>query len=450
MFAFGVGLCLLAFLSSYWAARKHLVAGLAVTLFWGYTYGIARANILNAASHFIFDAALIACFTALLGQRLSLDQQRRSGALRDWLSVLMGWTLLIALLPFQAPLVTLVGLRGNLFFIPVALLASRIRDVDLRAFTVCLAALNLLALGFGVAEYFMGIERFFPFSEVTLIIYRSRDVAGGNYRIPSIFANAHAYAGTMVATIPFLLGLIGLPQAAKWQRWFGVAGMVAALFGVLFSNTRTNFVVVALLLISFLLIGKMSPSLKGAILVIIIAIGAVAMSNERFQRFRSLEESGAMTGRLAGSVNRTFLEVVFDYPLGNGLGGGGTSVPHFLAHQVRRAVAVENEYARIALELGVPGLVLWVSFILWILSRVFVVQKRDPWASTRRILAIYLLFNFASSLIGTGMLTAIPATFISMFSIGWLVTRPAEDDLLPASPLAARHTMEVDRVSGVQ
>ncbi len=429
MFAIGASLCFLSIASSFWMARRHLVAGLLMTLAWGYTYGILRANVLNATSHFFFDCSLVGCYLGLLLQRVPLELRRRAGVLHDWVAVLCGWTLLIGLLPFQTPLVTLVGLRGNLFFLPVALLGARLTDRSMRALIVGLAGLNLFALGFGVAEYFQGIERYYPVSEVTAIIYRSKDVAGGNYRIPAIFANAHAYAGTMVATMPYMLGLIGLDHAPKWQRLAATCGMVAALFGVLFANTRTNFVVSALLIVFFLLGGKMRPGLKALLLVVLALVMGVALSNERFQRFRSLEDSNAITGRLAGSVNRTFLEVVTDYPLGNGLGGGGTSIPYFLAHQVRRAISVENEYARIALELGFPGLLLWIGFLLWILSRAFNVAKGDPWLPMRRLIAIYLLLNFSSSLIGTGMLTAIPATFIVLMSCGWLAVLPPKEDL---------------------
>lgn len=432
MLVTGLGVCFFAFLTSFLAGRRGLAWGLAVTLFWGYVFGILRANILNAVSHFIFDASLAGCYLSLLNQKVDLRLKRRMGALNDWVSVLSGWTILIALLPFQTPLVTLVGIRGNLFFIPVLLLSARLSEGELRKLVVCLAGLNLFACGFGIAEYFQGIERFYPISPVTSIIYRSHDVAGGFYRIPAVFSNAHSYAGTMVATLPVLLGFLAVTNTAVWQRIVVIAGIVAACFGVLFANTRTNFVATALLIIGFLLLGKMRPSFKILLCVVIAAIGVVALSNERFQRFRSLEDSSAITGRLAGSVNRTFLEVLVDYPLGNGLGGGGTSIPHFLENQVRRAVAVENEYARIALELGFPGFLLWAAFLIWILLRGFSIVKQDPWLTARRLGILYLCTNFGLSLLGTGLLTAIPGTMLTFILAGWLVTRP-DPSLLPGS-----------------
>ena len=70
-----------------------------------------------------------------------------------------------------------------------------------------LAVLDIVAVAFGGAEYFLGVPRFFPFSPVTLIMYSSADVAGGFLRIPATFTSAHAFGGTMVGTIPYLIGL---------------------------------------------------------------------------------------------------------------------------------------------------------------------------------------------------------------------------------------------------
>ncbi len=424
MFALGLGLCALAYLTTYLAGRKSLAWGLVAGLAWGYFYGILRANVLSPASHFIFDFSLLGCYSAHLFKRVPLETSHRAGPLGDWLTVISVWTLFVALLPFQTPLVTLVGLRGNYFFVPVLLLASRLTEEEFQQICIGLAGLNIAAFGFGLAEYFNGIERFYPVSSVTEIIYKSRDAGGGNYRIPAIFSNAHSYAGAMVGTLPVLLTLSGIPSVSVFRKIVAIAGSLAAMAGVLFANTRTNFVMAAVIIVAFLLLGKMRPALKTLMICLIGAVIAVALSNERFQRFRSLEDTDAVTGRIAGSVNRSFIEVITEYPMGNGLGGGGTSVPHFLAHQVRRAIAVENEYARIALELGVPGLILWIGFLSWLLLRGLSVNSLDPWRSGRRLTWITMLAGFVLSLLGTGMLTAIPGTMMTFVWAGWLITRP--------------------------
>jgi hypothetical protein len=432
MFAVGAALCALAFLSSYLLGRRSLMLTLLCTLAWGYFYGILRANVLSPASHFIFDCSLIGCYLSQLFRRVPLETRLRGGALSDWVLTIFAWTFLIALIPFQTPLVTLVGLRGNFLFVPVLLLASRLSESEFRGVGVGLALLNLVSFGFGFAEYTIGVEAFYPMSPVTEIIYRSRDAGGGNYRIPATFANAHSYAGAMVSTLPVLFTITGLSYAPNWQKLFCIAGATTAMFGVLFANTRTNFVLSGFVLVTFLLMGKMRFTLKALLVSVIGIVIVVALSNERFQRFRSLENTDMVAGRIAGSVNRSFIEVLTEYPMGNGLGGGGTSVPHFLAHQVRHAISVENEYARIALELGIPGLILWVSFIAWLLIRGFTNYPNDPWKSGRRLVWLLLTFGFGMSLIGTGMLTGIPGTMMTFIWAGWLITKPQPLDVTAA------------------
>ena len=77
-----------------------------------------------------------------------------------------------------------------------------------------------------------------------------------------------------------------------------------------------------------------------------------------------------VAARVGGSVNEGFFDAVSQYPLGNGLAGGGTSVPYFLQDRMEALPhGPENEYARIASEQGVIGLLLWLGFVGWFLTR---------------------------------------------------------------------------------
>ena len=87
-------------------------------------------------------------------------------------------------------------------------------------------------------------------------------------------------------------------------------------------------------------------------------------SQERLQRFLTLRDTEALVERIGWSINTSLIEAVVEYPLGNGLGGGGTSIPYFLQDRIRHPVLLENEYARIVLELGLPGLGLWLVFLV--------------------------------------------------------------------------------------
>src|SRR5579863_5548601 len=112
-------LCVVALAVCYWAGRRSLGQGLVALLVFGYFYGILRANLLTTFSHFIFDAGLLGLY---LSQKWSSTDPKEAQRLRTvqlWTGILIAWPVLLVLMPFQPWLVSLVGLRGNVFFIPV-------------------------------------------------------------------------------------------------------------------------------------------------------------------------------------------------------------------------------------------------------------------------------------------------------------------------------------------
>jgi hypothetical protein len=413
-----LGICLLACAITYWAGKRSLGQGLISLLFWGYFFGIIRANLLATFTFFVFDAALLGFY---LSQKGLLSGEQRSSALRGWAWVLMLWPAVLMFMPFQPFLVSLVGLRGAILFIPMMLAGSRLRGNDLRELTFGLAALNLIALGFAGAEYFMGLERFFPINAATQIIYGSVDVAGGFNRIPSTFGTAHLFGGTMATSAPYLIAGWEYAQTRK-TRWFIMLGVGAAFLGVLLSATRLNFVICAGLSLVTAVNGRMTPRKRLVIALLVVVMAGVALRNTRFQRFKSLSDTDFVQERISGSVNRTFFEILLDYPMGNGLGGGGTNIPYFLAGQVRNPIGLENEYARILSEQGIIGLALWLGFLTWFLTRFNRVFAKGPWATGRRLVWCVSVFVLGTGAIGTGMLTSVPETAILLLSIGWTAT----------------------------
>jgi len=57
------------FLASLIAGRNSRVAGLVTTIGIGYVYGIVRANVPEAGSHFIFDAAVLGFYVTQFSHR---------------------------------------------------------------------------------------------------------------------------------------------------------------------------------------------------------------------------------------------------------------------------------------------------------------------------------------------------------------------------------------------
>jgi hypothetical protein len=429
----GLIFCIAAFTASFLLGRRSVVAGLGAVLTIGYLYGILRANYLDTYAHFIFDAGVMGFYLAVFPGRLRAAKGP-AGQLKRWVMLLIGWAGLMFLLPLQHPLIQLVGLRGNAFLVPFLLVGSWLQGRDLARLVLIMAALNLLALGFAVAEYIVGVPAFFPVNGVTDIIYRSNDVAGYTaYRIPACFANAHCFAGTMVGTFPWLVGGLVQPGQRWWQRGLLLLGIGAALLGVFLTATRVGPV----LLFFLVLVATFTGGLRGghlvAWLLLLCAIAYVVSGEERMQRFLTLQDSEAVLSRVEGSVNVTFLDLLLRYPMGNGLGAGGTSIPFFLQGLIRDPVGMENEYSRLLLEQGVVGLGLWVGFIAWALSRP-ALPRGSPWQLGWRLLWCASLGSFLLAVLGVGLMTSIPQTVLLFLGVGFVAVPRSSPAARPLTP----------------
>lgn len=413
-------LCLMALAGCYIAGRRSLAAGIGCVLLVGYAYGIVRANQLDGFSHLLFDAALCGLYAARFLSPLPLAERVRLQELRTWLVVLVGWPVLLFLVPRQDILVELVGLRGNIFMLPCLLIGARLRLEDLPQLATWIAVMNIGAAAIAGAQFIVGIEPFFPRNAVTEIMYRSGDIADFSaYRIPATFTSAHAYGGTMVLSLPLLLGGWLHCRPRSRMSWFYVVAITLSVVAVFVTGARSPVLQLVVIGVAAVLSGRVHIGQKVRWALVALAVAWVVSGQVRLQRFTTLTDPEFLAERIAGSVNLNLLELARAYPLGNGLGGGGTSVPYFLQARVRNSVIMENEYARITLELGIPGLLAWLLFLAWVFSRPLPVSA--SWPLTRYLVRVATASNFALGLLGIGLLTSIPATAIMLLAAGWSV-----------------------------
>ncbi len=411
-------ICAICFLAAYSLTRRSLVAGLSACVGLGYMFGALRANILDTFSFLIWDSSVLGVYASYFSRQPTREELWATNTLRWWVAVLILWPVLLTLAPVQHPLIQLVGLRGNVFLLPFLIIGARLKPEELDQFALTLSALNLVALALALTEYFFGLEQFFPRNEVTELIYNSRDVAGFTaFRIPAFFVNAHAYAGTMVITTPFLLGSLAR-QHRRWRKSLISAGLFAALIGVFLGASRSHSVVLFGLLLVAMFSGELKAVSRVGLVSILIFRGWLVSNNERLQRFTTLLNTEYLTERVSAStVNLPFLDAALEYPFGIGMGGGGTNIPYFLRQHIREPVAAENEYARIMLEEGVLGLVLWIAFIVWIAGRSTAVTFKPSLG--RRLARCSSLGYFAMACLGVGMLTSVPYTSLLLMATGW-------------------------------
>jgi hypothetical protein len=417
-----IGVCLVTFIACFAAMRRAVWSGVAVATAVGYVYGIVRANIDHPIAQFVYDAALAGGFLAAIARPLSPRQKFRLRRLFPWVICLAGWPTLLLLVPAQNPLIQLVGWRGAVLFVPFILLGAMVEEADVRLIARSLAIINLAVFLCALAEVVMGVPRFYPPNALDAIIYNSTDVyVGGvrHYRIPATFANSASYASNMVASMPLLLGALSVEPARSWGRRLMLAASAASAVGVFLAASRSAAAMLILMVVIVSFSGRLVRFPRMAWIATVALIAVIVVMTPRLQRFLTLGESGLVAERVHGSVNESLLALVEHYPLGNGLGGGGTSIPYFLRPLLKNPIGLENEYARIVAEQGLPGLVLWLAFIGWILTRPAPLRA-DPWYSGRWLAWLFCALSFATAPLGTGLLDAIPQTATMLMLAGWI------------------------------
>lgn len=418
-------LCVIAFAACYLATRRSLAMGMMALLTIGYFYGIVRANIPEALSHFIFDAGVGGLYLAQFTTReLTHEQRRWMAQLKPWLLILIGLPLLLFFVPQQSPMVQLVGLRKAVWFLPFMLIGAVMHDDDYYQLAIWLALLNIVAFAFAFMEYTTSIERFFPHNQMTKTIY-VRDVLGtSHYRIPSTFVAAAAYGASMVISMPMLIGAVVQRHRRAWYGWLLLGALAVSVLGVFMAASRTQAILMMTVGAAAFFQRRMRPIQWVGFVAVMGLVGWIVMTNPRMQRFTTLQDTSYDQARIGKTVTPEMLNQILEHPLGLGLGGAGTSIPYFLQGEVSDPIFVENEYGWIALEQGILGLVLWLAFLAWVFTR-WPSDKRSPWFLGRRLAWVASAAYFGTAFLGTGLFSAVPLTVVLLLYVGWIVSARA-------------------------
>jgi len=187
------------------------------------------------------------------------------------------------------------------------------------------------------------------------------------------------------------------------------------------SAVRSHFVVLLVLITVFTFSMRLRPIYRVGWLAVLLLVGYVVSTHERMQRFTTLGDSDFVSARIQSSVNVSLIDAIEQFPFGNGLGGGGTSMPYFLIDRLDMPIAVESEIGRIHLETGLIGMFAWICFVCWIFTRPGA-RRGDPWFLGMRLAWFACLTLTGLGLIGIGLLTSIPCTVVFLMLMGWIST----------------------------
>jgi len=229
-------------------------------------------------------------------------------------------------------------------------------------------------------------------------------------------------------------------------RLLHLAALAASVISVFMAGARHPVITLAVVLLAALIFARVRPAFFIGGLAFMAAVGVLVMQSERLQRFRTLQDTEYVAARVQTSVNQNFLDAAFRYPMGNGLGAGGTSMPYFLAGRVQDLVTMENEYGRIMLEQGIPGLLMWIAFLAITLGRGFV-RVNDAFSLGRRLIWVFCALSFSTAFIGVGLLASIPGSAMMLFGLGF-VAAGRERRPMPGASAAPRDDRRLPTTAG--
>lgn len=371
-------------------STRYEVTVTLVALYLGLLDGPAK---LLSASQAASAARDVLIFAIVLGMVLRLLVRRepvRLPPLIGWVIAFVGIVVIQAANPETSGLLKIVGgFRQQLewvpfFFFGYMLMRSKLRFRQLFLLLGVVALANglvgayqsrlsppqLASWGPGYGEQIGGTEGLSGRTFVSEGIARPRPPALGS---DSGFGGA-----TGALALPGLLTLLALRRVRR--KWLLLLLSAGAVLGVATAASRTNLIIAVVALLVYALLTVLSGSrisralfalLAVVALVFPVASALVATDGQGvFARFSSVASPEAAATESVNYKEKTLTQIPGDLvnqPLGVGLGtygaaaGFGGKVPLTIEGQ---GVSGESEYNLVTLELGLPGLLVWVSFTI--------------------------------------------------------------------------------------
>lgn len=261
------------------------------------------------------------------------------------------------------------------------------------------------------------------------------------------FANANHMADLLVICLPFVAAIAAAGKSGNVQRYSALLSILAGVTAVLVVGIALNGSLAGYVLAVPVLCGSaliMLPprsrwrGLAAGIAALSVIASVVALANSSIGRTEiGKEASGSVQSR--EQILQTTEKALADYlPLGSGL---GSFVKVYRLYESPDAVTNEyvihahNDYAELALELGVPGIILLLLFLAWWIMQCLAVWRKGeggPWARAATIAsATILVHSLVDFPLRTAAISACFGMCLALLANRRAVVRQETDDLRP-------------------
>jgi O-antigen ligase len=261
------------------------------------------------------------------------------------------------------------------------------------------------------------------------------------------FANANHMADLLVIALPFVAAIAAAGRSGSVQRYSALISVLAGIAMVLVVGIALNSslagyalslpVVAASALIIMPPTSRWRGLFAAAVALLAVAsIGGLASSSIGATKIGE-QASGAFQSR-GQILNKTSKAIADFMPFGSGL---GSFVKVYRLYESPAAVTNEyvihahNDYAELALELGAPGIVLLLFFLMWWAVACLAVWRKGeggPWAQAASVAsAAVLVHSMVDFPLRTAAISACFAMCLALLADRWTAVRQDAKDLRP-------------------
>jgi hypothetical protein len=330
------------------------------------------------------------------------------------------------------------GLRPHLEFVPLFFLAYwTVRDKRaLRTFLVLLLSIGAVNGVVGYVQSTLTVEELAAWGPGYGDLVLGQDsFAGsgrafvdneGNRRVrpPGLGSDAN-FAGQLgILALPAGIALLGLASSAR-VRALTLVLLALTVVSVATAQTRAGIIASVLAVVSYAALASVSRRWWATVLGVaagtLVAVGVVSVLASRaetgaFDRYDSFTPQGVLESTQEERPLNDARDYLTEFPLGAGIGRSGPAAGFGREND---ALNSETEFSYLTAELGIPGLLTFLSFHLFLVSLAVRLRTRITDNEAR------------------GMLAAVGASLIAMIPLWFVTATTANTPLSPFTWFAA-------------
>jgi hypothetical protein len=339
----------------------------------GFLHGWLKMRYPHPLMTFAYDIPMALALVLVLLKLKRTEKLFPDSKVSRAIQLLLGLSLLYALLPFGVPwLVRLSSFRGWCFA-PLMMLLGYHLIRSVRQVEVFVWLMIVLGTGTAVYGVFFQSE-----AEIRSMMALDADLStrltgsfyansqGTAFRHFSTYVTAAVFGSVMAICATFAISRVLVPGGS----WVERAGLLACAglcsYALVLTGSRTSM---ALLVLGMVLSAGFS---RGAarvlvlpvLLAIPVAVGVSLVGGAAAERFGSLLDPAAVWGRIYIVVYPMW-SMMLENPLGGGLGRSGHGVPFSFAGFFRdfEFRGTDGDIGRVMADFGMPGVVVYVVLI---------------------------------------------------------------------------------------